>query len=90
MTYKQINDNKAKRFYKQNPNYNVYLCNPKNATLLKVNGQNTSSFCRQFSYLINSDKNCIQISQFCKNTNQYDVIFISPDQVDKSDKQMIF
>lgn len=82
MVYQQLSNKKALKFKNDNPNYNVYLSSPRQEMLFMVKDDGVTNFCREFSYLVNSNKSSIKFSEFCKNKNDYNVIFIQPDEID--------
>lgn len=81
MTYQKLSSDQAKIFRKQNSNYNIYIYNSKQSILFKL-GQSHEYNCCNFLYLVNSDENFIKMSQLCKKQNNYNVIFVQPEEID--------
>lgn len=82
MVYQQISNKKALEFKDNNSDYNIYLSCPHQQMLFRIKDDGVTNFCREFSYLVNSNKSSIKFSELCKNKNNYNIIFIEPDQTD--------
>lgn len=79
MNYKKLNIENAKEFKEKNLDYNIYIYNPKLSVLSKIVSGGDFNYLYSYSYLINSNESNIKLTELDKKNNDYNVIFIEPD-----------
>ena len=75
--YRRMSKKEASDFRKSNSEYNAYDCDIRCSSLIRDCSEDDKSLSRECSYLINTRKYIVSLSELY--SGKYDVIFVSPD-----------